>query len=90
MNTLFNPVVCLLNPLPELSGMGLLSFYRWLKFGLKFGFPTPTYKELAKCLALPKSALVQLIKTLHEAGYVDVLEDPDNRRGGKNSCRSDR
>lgn len=83
MNTPFNPVVCLLNPIPELSGMGLLCFYRWLKFCLKFGFLTPTYDELAKCLALPKSALIRMVNTLHEAGYVEVLEDPDNRRGGK-------
>lgn len=87
MNTRPDPTNTLLKPLPDLNGMERISFYRWVKFLLRNDVTDGTFDGLARRVRLPQSSIYRMMQTLQKGGYVEIIEDLVNRRGGKKSVR---
>jgi DNA-binding MarR family transcriptional regulator len=87
MSTSLDPIKTLLKPLPGIQGIELVSFYRWIKLVLLHDVPDDTFDALARRLRLPQSSIYKMMQTLQKGGYVEIIEDLVNRRGGKKSVR---
>lgn len=87
MNTRPDPINTLLKPVPGLSGIERISFYRWAKLLLKNDVPDDTFDALSRRVGLPQSSIYRMMQKLEVGGYVEIDEDLVNRRGGKKSVR---
>lgn len=83
MNSSLNPAILFAVPLSFLKGTELVCFYRWLNLMLSGGDYSATSSDLAGVLKLPQTSIVRMLKALNDAGYVELIDDPINRRGGK-------